>query len=256
MQPPVGSDERNGESDGAGSLDARIPATGDDRSSNAGTAARVQARSVQPLVEQAGVGVGNRDASLFCVGGSGAGARRGRVARDGWIDSDGPRRTGMRGVLVAHILRCNSDCRDRNGCKSAPASGSRRIGSVFPGVSLAKGPMGSRRERPRRDILRVQRRPSRGAGRGAGVDLAVLTGVAPAFPQANLLSTASPPARLPPDYVVTPPTSPLQNFTSSPTSYCLPKHTARLTGNDESHNRTACTKPPLRHKWIAVTYCF
>ena len=52
------------------------------------------------------------------------------------------------------------------------------------------GPMGNRRRCPLREILCRQRRRCWAAGRGIGSGLAVGTGVAPAFPPANLVFTA------------------------------------------------------------------
>jgi len=65
-------------------------------------------------------------------------------------------------------------------------------------VHWQSGPMGDRRRRPLREILCRQRRRCWAAGRGIGSGLAVGTGVAPAFPPAGLLSTASALTALPP----------------------------------------------------------
>lgn len=60
-------------------------------------------------------------------------------------------------------------------------------------VHWRSGPMESRRQRALREILCGQRRPRHRGLRGAtsGSDLAVWTGVAPAFPSAGRVSTAS-----------------------------------------------------------------
>ena len=59
-------------------------------------------------------------------------------------------------------------------------------------VHWRSGPMDSGHKRALREILCRQRRPHQGAsGRDSGSDLAVGTGVAPAFPPAGQLSTPS-----------------------------------------------------------------
>ena len=135
-----------GESDGAGSLDARIPGGVDGRNDNAkALRSRISSLSVRPSVEQEAMSAGNPDASLsFAWRDIDAGARRGHDGRDACLDNAGRLHAVSCGEPATHILRCSNDGLDHSGRRSARRCGNRRTGSVFREGPLAVRANGQR----------------------------------------------------------------------------------------------------------------
>ena len=154
--------------------------------------------SIRAPVEQRRLGMGNPDASLSVAEpGIDADVRRAHNGRDACPDSDSQRLVTTADVPAAHIPRCNSGCRDHRGCRSARGCGSGRTDSVVRGVPLASKANGGLDGNVRFVKYSACNVARLGAGRGIGSDLAVGTGVAPAFPPAGRLSTSSATAALP-----------------------------------------------------------
>jgi hypothetical protein len=180
------------EPDSAGSPGAPMPAAVD----GSGSSARLMvspAQSARWRVDQPPPRVGNPDASLSAPWpDSGVAARHACVVRDGWPGNAGrlPARSAC-GPLANTSSR-NSGCLDHSGCISPRLCGIPRTGSVFQEVPSATRANGSRRQRPLRDILCMQRRLL-----ATGAALVLTWSLGPAsrqhLPPAGQLSTSSAP---------------------------------------------------------------
>ncbi len=209
------------DSDRAGSPVAPTPIAGDG-SGSSDPVRGSPAPSVRSRVDQSARSVVNPDASLSAfLPGSGVGARHGRAGPGGYFGNVVRLLAHHVCARLANRRECSSDCRDRSGCRSPPPCGSPRTGSVFREVPSATRANGSRRQRPLRDILRLQRCL---LATGAALVLTWRLGPAsrPHLPPARQLSTPS--------------ASPLPRFACQ-TVRSLRDHTAGCPAGGKPQNR-------------------
>lgn len=134
----------NGQGDGCDSAGSQCEQTRHSRSHRNDTArVAVVSQLRWPLprvaVEQAGLGVGNPDASLSRVlPGNGVAVGHGRGVHVGWLGSVVRLRARSRCVVWGRSL-CSSGCHGRNGCTPELGYGSMRTGNAWQVAPLANG---------------------------------------------------------------------------------------------------------------------
>ena len=129
--------------DGCDSVESQcapIQHNGSSRNGTARVAVVYQFRWPLPrvAVEQAGLGVGNPDASLSRVlPGNGVAAGRGRGGHVGWLGSVAQLRAHCGRVAWVRSL-CSSGYHGRSGCTAAPGCGSKHTGNAWQVAPSAK----------------------------------------------------------------------------------------------------------------------